>query len=122
MITTVPDAVRANCRRGLAIVDAGKGGKGLRPATIQWARRLTDGEPFDTTRAIENRGVLRRFGPCTSAARSRLMRPDGPAAVSWLLRGCDPAVPWGYPDPGVRWTEEMAEEADAERAMGAARR
>lgn len=80
--------------RGLELCARGKAGKGLRPETKSWARRLVNGEDLPYERAVEMRAWFARFRYNGPAARSRATRPDGPAMVSWLLRGGDPGEAW----------------------------
>lgn len=80
--------------RGLALCAQGKAGKGLRPETKRWAQRLVSGTELTYERAVEMRAWFARFRYNGPAARSRATRPDGPAMVSWLLRGGDPGEAW----------------------------
>lgn len=91
---TAPPAVVHNMTRGLELCARGKAGKGLRPETRRWAQRLVDGEELSYARAVEMRAWFARFRHNGPAARSRATRPEGPAMVSWLLRGGDPGEDW----------------------------
>lgn len=81
-------------KRGIALYEKGKGGKGLKPETVKWAYHFAQGGEITYARAVEMRGWFARFRFNGPAARSRATRPDGPAMVSWLLRGGDDGEQW----------------------------
>lgn len=91
---TAPPAVLRNMERGLLLCAQGKAGKGLRPETRRWARHIVNGGELSYARAVEMRAWFARFRYNGPAARSRATRPEGPAMVSWLLRGGDPGEAW----------------------------
>lgn len=110
--STAPASVRAAFRRGVALVDAGHGGAGLRPETVAWARRLADGAAIDEDKARRMRAWLRRHGPAKAEGARRLRDPESPAAVAWLLWGADPSIPYrrsGWADPVGPWVERVVE-------------
>lgn len=86
-----PAAVRRACADGLAMYRAGYGGKGLRPETIEWAKRIARGEPVSEEK-------IRKMGPWF-ARHAIDIKPDSkrrktPGWVAWQLWG-------GY--AGRRW-------------------
>lgn len=88
-----PASVRAALRRGLALFAAGHGGKGLRPETVAWARRLARGEPITREKAVKMRAwFARHVARAEVAARRR--DPSSPASVAYLLWGGRPAIAW----------------------------
>jgi hypothetical protein len=89
-----PDEVRANAARGLVLVSEGRGGKGLKPATVRQARRIADGRGLDYDEAKVNLAWFARFGAYTAAVAARRRDPQCPAAVSWLLHGGDEGWEW----------------------------
>lgn len=91
---TPPDEVRANAARGLVLVQRGHGGKGLRPATLRQARRITDGTGLDYDKAKVNLAWFARFGASAKLRSVRLRKPESPAAVAWLLHGGDAGWAW----------------------------
>ena len=60
MNLTAPAGVRAELRRGLAWVEEGHAGDGLRPATVAWARRLAGGAEITRDKAVKMRVWLAR--------------------------------------------------------------
>lgn len=106
MSLTAPAAVRRALRRGLALVAAGRAGRGLRGETVSWARDLAAGLPVTPQKARLMRGWFARHGVSPAEAAKRLRDPESPAAVAWLLWGGDPAVPYdpeGWRDPVAAW-------------------
>ncbi len=97
---TPPDEVRANAARGLVLVAEGYGGKGLKPATVRQARRISDGRGLDYDEAKVNLAWFARFGAYRAAQLARLRNPQSPATVSWLLHGGD---------EGWEWVRELVE-------------
>lgn len=111
-LTTPPSYVRAAFRRGVALVDAGHGGAGLRPETVAWARRLANGAAITEDKARRMRAWLRRHGPAKAEGARRLRDPFSPAAVAWLLWGADPTIPYrraGWTDPVGPWIERVVD-------------
>lgn len=48
---TPPESVKSKLKKGLKLYEDGKGGKGLVPATISWARKLVAGEAISPEKA-----------------------------------------------------------------------
>lgn len=98
----VSAVVRAELREGLALVEAGRGGRGLRPETVREARELAAGAPLSSDKRRRLCGWLARHGaaPREVAARRRQARALDrgevrgrlPALTSWLLWGGDVAA------------------------------
>ena len=103
---TAPASVRRMLRRGLALVTAGKAGKGLRGETTAWARDLADGLPITDAKARKMRAWFARHGAAVAESARRMRDPQSPAAVAWLLWGGDPSVAYrktGWRDPVAGW-------------------
>lgn len=101
-----PAPVRAALRRGIDLYNAGRGGKGLVDATVDWARALASGAKISYPKAVKMRGWFARHGPPEKESARRLRDSQSPAAVSWLLWGGDPAIPYrerGWDDPVNAW-------------------
>lgn len=100
-----PSRVREAFARGVALVDAGYGGRNLQPDTVRWARKLARGEPLDRAKARRLRAWLRRHGPAVFEAAARARDPHSPASVAWLLWGAQPHIPWSprSADPVNAW-------------------
>ena len=96
MTRTAPAGVRAELRRGLAWVEEGHGGDGLKPETVAWARRLAAGESITRDKAVKMRAWLARH-KVDSSGKGYRPGEDGypsPGRVAWALWGGDPAVAW----------------------------
>jgi hypothetical protein len=89
-----PGAIVAAVREGLRLHGAGYGGKGLRPETVAWARRIAHGEPVDLEKLGKMYGWLRRHGASPAEVARRRRDPTSPAAVAWALWGGDGALGW----------------------------
>jgi hypothetical protein len=96
--SSAPADVRTALRRGLALHAAGFGGKGLRPATVKWARLLAEGEPITRTKAVQMAAWFARHDAAKAEVAARRADPTSPAAVAFLL--------WGGA-PGRRWAREL---------------
>ncbi len=119
-----PAAVRRAFARGLALYDRGLGGKGLRPETVAWARKLARGVNVNEAKARQMRAWFARHGVPRDYAAAR-RRPESPAAVAWLLWGGDPRVPYaarGWRDPVHAWLTGALAYFDARSGRGAAQR
>lgn len=106
-VLIAPRSVRAQLRRGVELADAGFGGRGLKPETVSWARKLADAKPIDLAKAHDMHGWLARHGAAEDEAAARLRDDHSPAAVAWLLWGGDPAIPYSAGrrsrDPVFQW-------------------
>lgn len=106
MRLTAPAAVRSALRKGLALEREGYGGKGLVDDTVDWAKRLADGEPIDYAKAKKMRGWFARHGVAKAESAKRLRDPKSPAAVAYLLWGGNPRIPYSktnWRDPVGIW-------------------
>lgn len=107
---TAPASVRRMLRRGLALVAAGRAGKGLRGETTAWARDLADGLPVTPAKARKMRAWFARHGAAKAESARRMRDPESPAAVAWLLWGGDPSVAYrrvGWRDPVAGWLRKV---------------
>lgn len=89
-----PLAVAVNAAEGLVLFSRGRGGRGLRPDTLRFARKLARREPVTEDEARTARAWFARFAKNGPAARARASNPESPAMVSWLLHGGDEARTW----------------------------
>lgn len=108
MALSAPASVRRAFRQGLALHAAGRGGAGLRPETVAWARRLADGEPITLAKARKMRAWFARHGAAVAESARRQRDPQSPAAVAWLLWGGDPSIGYrreGWRDPVAPWLD-----------------
>ena len=120
-----PDGVRAELRRGLAWVEDGHGGDGLKPQTIREARALAGGAPMSRDKAVRMRAWLARHAVDSEGKGYRPGEPGypSPGRVAWALWGGDPAVAWS--DRVVNYYEDQSMEkrtysAQQRREMAAA--
>jgi hypothetical protein len=116
---SAPAAVRSALRKGLALVRDGYAGKGLRGETVRWAERLADGDPIDYAKAKKMRAWFARHGVAKAESAKRLRDPKSPAAVSWLLWGADPSIPYrvtGWQDPVAPWLHGVLAEFESKRS------
>jgi len=96
-IVYAPESVKKNLREGLRLYKLGFGGKGLMPATVEWARKLADGEQITYEKAVKMRAWFARHGAHgTSETAKRNRDPHSPAMVAWLLWGGDDAIEWSH--------------------------
>lgn len=108
MSLAAPASVRRAFRQGLALYAAGRGGAGLRPETVAWARRLADGQPITLEKARKMRAWFARHGVAKLESARRMRDPESPAAVAWLLWGGDPSIAYrraGWRDPIAPWLD-----------------
>lgn len=107
---TAPASVRRMLRRGLALVAAGRGGKGLRGETVRWAQDLADGLPVTPAKARKMKAWFARHGAAKAESARRMRDAESPAAVAWLLWGGDPSVAYrrvGWRDPVAAWLRKV---------------
>lgn len=100
-----PKAMRAAARDGLRRHEAGESGDGLKPATVARAKRIAAGEALTPEHVREMAAWF---------ARHDKTRPEGgaegtPWLAAWQL--------WGG-DAGMRWSQRVAEQLDAGKALG----
>lgn len=108
-VQVAPAAVRAAFRRGVALYDAGHGGKGLRPETVAWARKLAAGSAVTVAKARKMKAWFARHGVAVAESKRRA-DSTSPAAVAWLLWGGNPSVPYrrsGWRDPVAAWIKRV---------------
>lgn len=93
---TPPLGVQRAFQRGLTWHAQGHGGKGLRPATLAWARKLAAGKPITPGKARKMRAWLARHKSDLNAPAAKRGHPDypSPGRVAWALWGGNPAVSW----------------------------
>ncbi len=93
---TPPVGVQRRFQQGLAWNAQGHGGKGLRPATLSWARKLAAGNPITPGKARKMRAWLARHESDLNAPAAKRGHKDypSPGRVAWALWGGNPAVPW----------------------------
>lgn len=111
-LLVAPAAVRAAFARGVSLVRAGHGGRGLRPDTVWWAEQLAVGAPIDRGKAKDLRAWFLRHGPPAHEAAARAAGGTTPAAVAWALWGGRPSIPFrrsGWRDPVAAWSRRLAE-------------
>lgn len=91
-----PAAVQTRLRRGLAWHRRGHSGRGLVPATVMWATRLSRGEPISPGKARKMRAWLARHAGDLNAPAAKPGHPQypSPGRVSWELWGGTQAGPW----------------------------
>ncbi len=107
-----PREVRRAFQRGVDLYDAGYGGRGLRPETVAWARRLAAGGAIDHEKADLMRRWIARHGAAPPEAGARARDVRSPAAVAWLLWGADPSILYrrrGWRDPLAAWLQRAIE-------------
>lgn len=87
----VPAAVRANLRRGLALVAEGRAGRGLRGQTVREAESMAAGDPVPADKVRRMAAWFRRHQvdrrPGWEVRRT-------PGFVAWLLWGGDEGWAW----------------------------
>ncbi len=93
-----PQGVRAACKRGIELHEAGLSGDGLQPDTVAWARRLARGENVSPEKA---RKMARWFGRNRRFADAP---KDSPAWVSFCL--------WGG-HAGDAWSSKLVRQMNA---------
>lgn len=106
----VPDAVKAELRKGLKWHEEGHSGDGLVAETVSWARKMASGQPISADKAVKMSGWLARhkidkkgegFSPGEKGYPS-------PGRVSWAL--------WGG-DPAIGWSKELARKVELGKTM-----
>ena len=103
---TPPAGVQDECARGVSWVEDGKGGDGLKPETVRWARRLADGEDITPDKARKMKAWLARHEVDKEAEGFRPGEEGypSPGRVAWAC--------WGG-DPAVGWSKKLVEQMDA---------
>jgi len=93
---TPPAGVREECARGVAWVEAGEGGDGLKGETVAWARRLARGEDITEDKVRLMRAWLARHVVDKKGEGFSPGEPGypSPGRVAWACWGGDPAVAW----------------------------
>jgi HK97 family phage prohead protease len=98
----------AACRRGLKLYEEGRGGDGLVPATISWARKIASRENLTKEKVIKMRAWHARHRVDKKAGWDKAGE-ETPGFVAYLL--------WAG-EPGRRWSEskvaQMGEARDAD--------
>jgi hypothetical protein len=91
-----PAAVQTRLRQGLAWHRRGHSGRGLVPATVAWATRLSRGEPISPGKARKMRAWLARHASDLNAPAAKPGHPEypSPGRVAWELWGGTQAGPW----------------------------
>lgn len=98
-----PVAVRKAARRGLELHRQGFGGKGLRPETIAWARRVAAGQPIDAAKAVKGRAWHARHAVDERPGWDELKTPGYVANQLW------------FGEPGREWFEKLVRQIRAGR-------
>lgn len=101
-----PKAVREECARGVAWVEDGKGGDGLKPETIAWARKMAEGQPVSPEKI---RLMPDWFARHEVDKKGEGWAPDedgypSDGRVAWAL--------WGG-DAGRSWATKIEKQMDA---------
>jgi hypothetical protein len=86
-----PSTVRQACARGIRLYEDKKGGKGLRPETVEWARRIASGEEVSREKILKMRAWHARH---SVDRRPNWDNPPTPGYVAWLLWGGDAGKKW----------------------------
>ena len=103
----------AACRRGLKLYEEGRGGDGLVPATISWARKIASRENLTKEKVVKMRAWHARHKVDKKAGWDKAGE-ETPGFVAYLL--------WAG-EPGRRWSEakvaqmERGESRDVEGVM-----
>jgi len=93
---SVPEGVKSELKKGLKWHEEGHSGDGLKPETVAWARRMSQGEKISPEKAVKMRAWLARHETDKSGEGFN-PGEDGfpsPGRVAWALWGGDPAVSW----------------------------
>jgi hypothetical protein len=106
-----PAACVKEAVKGVEWVEQGHGGRGLRPETIRWARKIAKGEPITPDKARKMRAWLARHESDKDAEGFRPGEEGypSPGRVAWAL--------W-CGDPGKGWSSRLVkamEKEDADR-------
>jgi len=98
----------AACRRGLKLYEEGRGGDGLVPATISWAKKIASRENLTKEKVVKMRAWHARHAVDKKAGWDKAGE-ETPGFVAYLL--------WAG-EPGRRWSEskvaQMGEARDAD--------
>ena len=98
----------AACRRGLKLYEDGRGGDGLVPATISWAKKIASRENLTKEKVVKMRAWHARHAVDKKAGWDKAGE-ETPGFVAYLL--------WAG-EPGRRWSEskvaQMGEARDAD--------
>jgi len=106
---TPNQAVQKAAQRGLRLLDQGKGGDGLRPATIRDAHLMADRRPLSESKVRKMPAWFARHEADRQAGWDTPGQ-ETPGFVAWLL--------WGG-DAGRRWAQNKVRQLDQEaNAMG----
>lgn len=103
----VPAGMKKAFAKGLKLYEEGRGGDGLRPETIRWARRVVSGEALTEAKLRKMNAWFARHAVDRKAGWDTPGK-ETPGYVAWLL--------WGG-DPGQAWSKRKVEELD--RMVGA---
>lgn len=95
----------AACRRGLKLYEDGRGGDGLVPATISWARKIAAREPLTEEKVVKMRAWHARHKVDKKPGWDKAGE-ETPGFVAYLL--------WAGA-PGARWSEVKVGQLQGER-------
>lgn len=95
----------AACRRGLKLYEEGRGGDGLVPATISWARKIAARENLTEEKVVKMRAWHARHKVDKKAGWDKAGE-ETPGFVAFLL--------WAG-EPGRRWSEAKVAQMSAEK-------
>lgn len=90
---TPPAGARKAFAKGLKLYEAGRGGEGLRPETIRWARRVVSGEALTEAKLRKMNAWFARHAVDRKAGWDKAGE-ETPGYVAWLLWGGDAARAW----------------------------
>lgn len=90
---TPPEAVKSKFKKGLKLYEDGKGGKGLVPATISWARKLVAGEAISPEKARKMSAWHARHAVDKRPGWDKAGE-ETPGYVANLLWGGEPGREW----------------------------
>jgi hypothetical protein len=95
----------AACRRGLKLYEEGRGGDGLVPATISWARKIASRENLTKEKVVKMRAWHARHKVDKKAGWDKAGE-ETPGFVAFLL--------WAG-EPGRRWSESKVAQMSSEK-------
>jgi hypothetical protein len=90
---TPPPAARKAFARGLKLYEEGRGGDGLQPATIRWARKVVAGEALTEEKLRKMNAWFARHAVDKRPGWDKAGE-ETPGFVAWLLWGGDAARDW----------------------------
>lgn len=90
---TPPESVKSKFKKGLKLYEDGKGGKGLVPATISWARKLAAGESISPEKARKMSAWHARHAVDKRPGWDKAGE-ETPGYVANLLWGGEPGREW----------------------------